>query len=458
MLKRSKSGPVVCGLVRGAVVLCALLASLLGSRAASAQDSPPYLLTEPAQYTNVADAFGENDPLDVNVHVGFSRSARSGMLQREASAANGSTSWVDVARSRQVVTSLDLALDVGIYRDLMIYGRLPLVLSDTRGLRLPAGARTAVSDALNNPPPGSTSAPLFGTDLPLDSKTRSGVPAVDFGIAWGITNQYRMPHLPTWMLALEGRFGIGALLHACRQDQTCDPGISRGTTRVKLESRWSYRYRYLEPYAGLSYAIEWATYGQRLFTPVGNLPGYVDATPPHVAEATVGMELVPWEARGRFQRFAIDLRGRAAFVSGGRDFTPLFDALGASSNDYLTAMNSDQVRPSGTGRVNNVPFTGLTNAQAHARIGFEAAIAMQAARYVRFRVGIGVAYQQAHLLTQASQCNASVQASPADPRACPDGAGLWNPLSRPVIDFPGQRFLLDGELSFDLFAAAMGQF
>jgi hypothetical protein len=212
---------------------------------------------------------------------------------------------------------------------------------------------------------------------------------------------------------------------------------------LELASRWSHRWRFFEPYLGLRYAFEWATSASERFSPHGDLPGYLEATPPTQAETTLGTAFIAWENRGRFQRFAVDLRGRAAYVSAGRDYTPLFDALGTSSSDQLT---TEYQTPSGA----SVPFRGLTNVDGHARLAMELAAAIQAARYVRFRIGFSLSHLTAHLLTAAAPCAA----------ASSDGCSgtAVNTLYRPIIDLPGQRFRLSADLTFDLFASATGQF
>jgi hypothetical protein len=134
----------------------------------------------------------------------------------------------------------------------------------------------------------------------------------------------------------------------------------------------------------------------------------------------------------------------------------LFDALGSSSSPFLTEKNSDHLVANSPGR--KVPFTGLTNADAHARVGLETALVMQAAQYVRFRLGFGLAFVSPYLLTNTVRCNADSHAANGDPRAGDCYPNLWNPQYRPVIDLPGQRFRLVDDVVFDLFATAIGQF
>ena len=420
-----------------------------------AEEKQPHLLLEPIDYTDVIDAFDQDDPADVNVTLTFMRTRHVGTLAREHSEPGDKAMgrFLPIADSEQVTNALALEVDLGLYKDLMAYARLPLVLSDTRQLRLPAEARCAsancseraatIANALAAPTAGQAGSALFDLASGYQSATRSGIGAFDVGVAWGVVNQYRTPYLPTWVLALEARIGVGKLMKPCTDGAVCDTGINRGTARLELSSRWSRRWRFFEPYLGLRYALEWATGASERFTPQGDQPGYVDTTPPSTAETTLGSAFIAWEDRGRFQRFAIDVRGRAAYISAGRDYTPLFDALGSSMNEYLA---TPSLTPSGA----QVPFRGLTNVDGHARLGLEVAAAIQAARYVRFRLGVSLWHLTSHLLTAAMPCAAVASES------CP--ATELNALYRPIIDLPGQRFRLSADLAFDLFATATGQF
>jgi hypothetical protein len=83
---------------------------------------------------------------------------------------------------------------------------------------------------------------------------------------------------------------------------------------------------------------------------------------------------------------------------------------------------------------------------------------MQAARYVRFGQGFGLNYTTPHLLTGADACNADAAAPPGVPRIGSCSAGQLNPIHRPVLDLPGNRFRLGGALGTELLATATGQF
>jgi hypothetical protein len=438
-----------------------LVALALGSPRTAAQDKSPYLLLEPTEYTDVIDAFdGPDDPIDFNVRLSFARSQENASISRERNPAGAfAVDSVHVADYQSVRSELVLSADVGLYKDLMLYGALPLVFSDTRELRLPESARCdssacqhrarTVDTVLNDAPPESDASPVFQPSPLAAARTRSGIPAVDIGLAWGIMNQYRQPGMPTWVVLVESRFSVGSPMKACLAGSSCDPGKSRGTTRMLLGTRWSYRYRIVEPYLGLDHAFEWASGADKAFEPTGDRLHFADTSLPSVTGLTIGGTIVPWEHRGRFQQFSIDLRGRADYVSAGRDYTPLFDVLGASGNPYLSTPIESE---GGTA----VAFSGLTQVDAYAKVALDIALALQAARYVRFRVDLVVSHATQHLLTGAAACTSVGRDSDGTADQCGDKQP--NALYRAVIDQPGQRFAMNAELAYTLSATATAQF
>jgi hypothetical protein len=253
---------------------------------------------------------------------------------------------------------------------------------------------------------------------------------------------------------VEGRFNYGDVLKPCAPGAS-DCGIGSGTNALRLETRASHRYRYLEPYAGLSFQIGWSSPdGDDFFIPGGDLGGYMNTIPPLLGEMTMGVFLVPWEHRARHQRFGLDLRFTATYVSEGHTQSPLFDALGTSTSPHLTAPNNEAT--DGTGR--SVAFTGLTDTQSHGRFGVHAALEMQAARYVRFYFGAAMFFNTPYLLTFTDSCNPNVDQRAGDPRIGTCRTGIINPHHRPVLDLPGQRFRVEGEITLDFFASGVAQF
>ncbi|MEM9067431.1 MAG: hypothetical protein AAGE52_02965 [Myxococcota bacterium] len=449
---------------------------------AQAQDDLPRLMAEPTSFTDAIDSFDEGDPFDATLGVGFRRRRTAGTIQRQPGAApgsgRGSANWTDIGDWEHTRNELVINAQVGIFRDVMLYGELPLILSDSREILYPGSTSTGDVDLrLQESLVGGGDPQLFY--MPFQSPTRSGLDTLTVGLAFDILNQFRRPAFPTWMMLFEFQLGVGELIQPCerngllRDPQTgvptstepvdCETGLSRGTHAIRFESRVSRRYRYAEAYSGLLFHFEWAGRADSKFTPSGNLSGFRNTRPPIRGSLTAGVAFIPWENREAWQRFTVDVRVHGTYVSEGRDYSPLFDALGSSQHPTLTIDNLEG-NP-GTGRpgsLRRVPFTGLTDVQAHGELGGQLAIEMRAARYVRFRFGVDLQYITPHVLTFSDGCNPGPSPSgPDDSRACdparPDD-GLINPHHRPVIDRTGNRFRLDGALDLTLFVGAAAQF
>src|SRR6185369_8463392 len=124
--------------------------------------------------------------------------------------------------------------DVGIYHDLALSLRLPLILADSRAL-------SDLDGSSRNPQrlQDANGEQLFS--VPFKSPTRSGVDWFSVALNYAIFNQQRDETKPTWVIGAEGRIAIGDRLHACNDNQQnkCpdpanpagpgrEPGISRG--------------------------------------------------------------------------------------------------------------------------------------------------------------------------------------------------------------------------------------
>lgn len=454
------------------LVSVVLASGALPGVAAAQGDDTLRLMREPTAFTDVIDAFDDDDAFDANLHVGFERRRTAGTIQRErgTGTARDSANWTDIGEWEHVRNELVLGADIGVYRDLMIFARLPLVLSDTREVLYPDDVGPAAVDMELQEPAVTGDAALY--EMPFVSPTRSGIDTFNLGTAFNLLNQARRPQFPTWMMLFEFRLGVGDIMNACEKgDMDCDAGVSRGTHAFRFESRMSRRYRYAEVYSGLLFHFEWAGRADGKFSPSGSLAGYQNVRPPIQGTFTAGIAFIPWENRQSWQRFSVDLRLSGTYVSEGRDYSGLFDALGSSQHPALAIENLEGRPDPASGSINNlrrVPFTGLTDVQAHGKIGGTVAIEMQAARYVRFRFGLDVQYITEHVITFADGCNPSADVDgPTDNRrACilnRDNSanvdeGLLNPHHRPVIDRAGNRFRLDGAVDLNLFVGASAQF
>ncbi len=307
-----------------------------------------------------------------------------------------------------------------------------------------------------------------GFSTPFASPTRSGLDTLIVGAAWGILSSTRDANLPNLTLSVEGQFALGTPLRPCDASgaaggrcrapneggpptATDDPGMTRGVNALKADLRASRRFGDVEPYGGVSFWIGWPGSASRLYVPAANLVGMVNTLPPVVTDFTLGAAMIPWEDRSRWQRFVVDIRGVASYISEGRDYSPLFDSLGTSADGRVTGSAFES--PGNTGR--EIYFTGVTDVQSRARVGGRFGLEMQAARYVRFMLFAGAMWSTPYFVTFGDACNPGASTGIADPRC---RSGVSNPTFRPVIDTPGQRFRVRDDFTFEVGGSIVGQF
>jgi hypothetical protein len=469
-----RGGGLVRAVLLGSPACLAWVASLESARA----DEPvaatePRLMSETAEVTSVVDAFDKDDPFDLNLTLGFEQTWKHADIRRETtlnqpglSSGRFTADTENIASYSQQISTLNVGADVGIYRDLALIARLPIILQDAQSLG-------DLDGSSNNPQRlfDSNGQPIF--TIPkggsFQSPTRSGVDWFSVGIDWAIFNQQRDLTKPTWVIGIEGRFGVGTPLHACNATSGTNicpdpvhptiaadnrsPGISRAMDGVAAHTVFSRRFGYVEPYTGLSMLAEFPQSGSD-FGATSGYQGDLVNHPPLVGNFSLGMEVIPWERREQFQRFLFDFRATATYHSEGRDYTELFDALGSTTSQILRTPNPGgyTAGPKGTSVADpsqgSVYFTGITDQLPYASLGGRFSVTWQAGEYIKFVSGVGLTYNQSHVITADQACNPSITDEPGASGACRSGGtghvtGIPNPNYRPTLDVPGNRFLAD---------------
>src|SRR5580698_4716326 len=101
----------------------------------------PRLMSETAEVTSVVDAFDKDDPFDLNITLGFEQTWRHADIRRETtlnqpglSSGRFTAQTENVATYNQQISTLNVGADVGIYRDLALIARLPIILQNAQSL------------------------------------------------------------------------------------------------------------------------------------------------------------------------------------------------------------------------------------------------------------------------------------------------------------------------------------
>ena len=462
--------------LRAGILAVAVIVPSLATRSAHADEpvaaSEPRMMRETGEVTSVVDAFDDDDPFDLNLTLGIEQRFKSAKIRRETTLAQPGLSTGDftpatenVASFSESTTVMNVGAEIGIFKDLALVLRLPIVLNDTSSLGDLDGS-SKNPERLQDP----SGAQLFS--VPFKGPSRSGVDYFSAGVDYAIFNQQRDHSKPTWVVGVEGRFGVGTPLHACNanapagQPQCPDPanpsqgrspGISGGMTSIAAHSIFSRRFGYLEPYSGVSFLAEFphddTDFGP---SPQGSLVNH----PPLVGSFSLGSEVIPYQRRDVFQRLVIDGRVTGTYHSEGRDYSELFDALGSSQAASLRtpspgAYTSGSTPGSSVADPNaqKVYFTGVTDQEAYGSLSVQTSVTYQFGEYVKFNAGGGLTWNQNHLLTSADLCNPDFKGDAGAAGPCRGAAakpgdaaqvtGIPNPNHRDVLDTPGRRFAID---------------
>ncbi len=473
--------------------------------------SRPHMLAESAGATDVVDAFDVGSLWSFRFTAGYQRTTRTATLQRERSSitagsggvnsATGETEFDNLARYEQVTQTLNLGLELAVFHDLALFVGAPVILSDTRAFTAHSDVSSAqqsqrLLDGYTYQDPsimGGTQQPGSLFSVPFRSPERSGIDFIRLGLMWDILSQSRDPHWPTWFVKFEWRVPVGAPLRPCSVNdmgQTqCpvalgegparpntydpadsnnvvadaahpyqrqlmpnpDPGISRRVHGLYFQTLVSRRIGYIEPYAGLDALLE---------IPEGNLPqfrfgdtpyGQLSTYPPIQGSFMVGTEIIPWENRESWQRFVVDLAVRGHYYSQGRDYSPLFDALGTSNSTPLTQPQYPINQAVNNNFQNPVYFTGTTGVHSHGAISGAMGVSIQPAKFIRFSFGGNVMYTAPFLMTATDACNPNVSPDNDAYRAGCVGSSVPDPMHRPVIDSAGQRFRFTDDWTWNVY-------
>jgi hypothetical protein len=502
--------------------LASALTLLIGTDGARADEprkvGEPNPMREPTELVQVVDAFDEDDPFDLHLTLGYQHSWRSGNIRRESGIAQpglsvgGFTSDdMNVARWTETTSRLNVGAQLGLFKDIALSIRLPVILGRDSKLEGLDGSENRQSTVLA----GAPGEQLFR--LPFQSPTRSGIEYLAVGLDFGIFNQYRDHTKPTWVVGFEGRFNVSEPMHACNPDarqlnsfgaaQQVDcaypsdinrngrngefpsgipgsatasslegdfngkqkPGVGRGTTAVQVHTYFSRRIKYVEPYAGFRALFEFANesseYGRTDFK------GSLVNSPPIRGTMLLGLTVYPWEVRDQHQRIAVDFRFAGTYVSEGRDYSPLFDALGSSDARSMRLPNPAEYQCAGGTSGPTCPSianpnsprvfnTGLIDVQQHGVYTFSTQFTWHAGEYVKFNFGGGYTLIQSHFIGFDQACNPEFsdsvgKAGPcsfsqnADGTGTKTATGIPNPNYRAVVNAPGRRFKLDDAGGFD---------
>jgi hypothetical protein len=407
-----------------------------------------------AEVTRVATAFEADAPFGLNLDVGFSRTWRQGTILRENHQLDASKNpvTVDVVELRYTrqTNQLPMRAAFGVYHDIELHVGTSLVLSDNQSWGYASGTTDATSTIYNNViNPRCTSSPTESC-APLASAQpifkvpgasyRAGLGDFALGISWALFNDQKDDTKAKWVISFDYQIPTAA---AANPSQNTTPGSTGGigdkVHRFNFSTAISKRLGPVDPYVRFSYSLPTQAPGYwNNCNPGGAALGYPEncgvgqwtpqetgIKPPHVAGLVFGAEFYPYDEPAKHQRVGVDLQLGGLWISQGRTYNELSDALGKLlyTDEYLT-------------------------------VGGQVGIYARAAQYVQLRLNASLYRDTDHFLTNEPIGSCSGSAPGGGP--CNISVGGANKDISPNFDFrydqPGRRFLISQSMVYSVMA------
>ncbi|MEM9456142.1 MAG: hypothetical protein AAGF11_18310 [Myxococcota bacterium] len=444
-----------------------------------------------AEVTRVATAFEEDNQFDIHFGVAYDYNFKRAAILREWNAGPGDDSnrLVKDLLFFQQRHTLTPTVEIGLWHDLALYLTMPIVLSDTRRYQFDQRPDDCVFgespqancvnkansttirdgivpetgfDATNSADPfgqfsGATSETIFQGPL------RRGLDQLHVGLKYGILSQRTRPHMPNWLIGLEGRFAVGRAMTFSRDIINSSPeGNTRVGRRIHELGVWtalSRRYRFLDPFF-TAYWRQSIRASGGIFEDFSNLGSQGDVQPQSTAGMTFGSEVVPWERKAKGMKVSLYLSGTAILHYGGRGYSEIWELLADSpamvgTNNPVDSANCDrdlalQSSVASPGSSDYLTaggnacdkFQGVTDLQDFGTFGFDTGLNLHLGKYARVNLGVKAATDTRHFVTFTSRGDADAEPN-SDPDRVDQGTIEVNPLRRDVVDNVGRRYVVD---------------
>ena len=331
-----------------------------------------------ARVTDLASAFDEDDPYDFNLLVGYNRTLKRGLIQRELSGNEGGILMAKDIRFSQVRHVLNIRADAAVWKDLQVHVEIPIILSDIREMSFaqndgdPCGISapeencitwknsTLVNDGFLNRdgtmtddqikvagPPGEGPAADGSYPGGFELPERSGLDQIYLGITYALLSQARDVSKPTWTIGFEARIAVGDYMQYNPYYDPTKPEIyesidahnepfnvhnpkgndtvGRGLHQFHWYTIISKRFKYVDPYFGLYYLFPLAKTDSLFHKTSFDLSGQERHDPIHRGGVDAGLEIVPWERPKKTMKLSIEIRGKLEGVFEGRGYSDIWE-------------------------------------------------------------------------------------------------------------------------------------
>ena len=402
--------------------------------------------------TDLTSAFDEGDPYDANVSVGYTRTLFKGSIKREALGPGheGGTALAKELTFTNIRHILSVRAELAIFRDLQFHLEIPVILSDSRALKLAdnggdsCGAQvrqncvtkensTLIRDGFvpNEAAfPGNTAGAFIGSnDGPPGGfllPNRSGLDQIFLGLSWAVMNQNRDATKPTWVIGFEARVAVGdhmeynpydlANNYAYSADlANNNTAVGQGLHHLHFFMTLSRRFKYVDPWMSIFFFMPVATKDSLYKQSDFEQSGQERHDPQMRGGVEAGLEIIPWEDKERDMKIGIDLFARLEGVFEGRGYSPMWEVFannpilngpcrrtaipGDKDNGLSKWQNGTHCEDSATNDKAFIPYPGISSIENHAVFKGGLSVNAQLTKWFWATIGLGLGHEQAHFIT-----------------------------------------------------------
>lgn len=421
-----------------------------------------------AAVNDVIDSYERTseEPVEVLVRTTFDVSVRTGSILREFrclahdQAALGQycpdgsqiMDAEELAVERNTQT-LNIDLELGLWRAASFRLRLPLVLFDQTELTHADGVNAQSSSV----DPGDAFPPPSVFTVPFTGQQRSGLGDPTVGVRFTPLSWARDSTRPTF--AIDFDLTIPRLARE-NIKQATNEAVGEGTFVLDISTALSARPRaWVEPYFEAGASLRFAS-AESLFEDQG--PTQTLVSPGHGMHSAFGIEFIPWENRADERSVVFDLGGGLDYRFEGREYTDLFEALGASGCDPrdtqepcdLTTYDRGDIDPE-TGERRKTD--GITDVEQYALLNGWVGLRYQPLKWVRLGAHFHMGYEMPHFLTFAD-AGRDLDGKNQVERDNSTGDNEFNPVYNDSYDSLGARFRSGGATTYGFAFSLQGKF
>ncbi len=443
--------------------------ALLGAASAPTAEASPAV--------EVASAFKKTDHFNLHSSISYRFASRNSVIKREFVGFPGTDENAPVPIVRDLVFSgteheILPKLELGVFHNLWLSAALPIVVHSANSLSFdqsaspcvfPGGGTPTCINAENSSTVQDGLLPETGFDAhdptgpgfsnPNDATifrgtNRRGIRQLRLGIGVAPMNQEDDITKPTWKIGGEIRLPLGKTKKFSRSNPGDNNGVADGVTSMRLWTSVAKHLGWAEPHFELWWQAPLTVKSSAPLAPLDQGFGVTSQSPQQRAGTTFGVDATLWENPEDELRVGLDLSTTLTSHFEGRGYSDMWEVFAYAGT--ATAADAPLVldeEPTITG-VQAKSHPGVSNLENFMTVDTFVRVTADAGERVRFSAGVGLQYEQSHLISFANAgtdlptCGGSVTSNceAGDNGVVDPGTSEVNPLHAQTIDLAGHRY------------------